>query len=144
MPQFQIDDEVVQLISKAIQPRPFEGMSTALERYFRSSDVRPVDNREVGSIDVDKLLAELNALPNDVFAKALPSYARKGQRLKAPSPSAVQWKNSVLELHSIHGLHTWKSICDHLGIDTRGDSARRRLREWAKVHRPKWPPVPEV
>lgn len=143
MPQFQIDDDVVELISRTIQPRPFESMSAALERFFRTTETRPISDK-VENIDVDRLLAELNAVPDDVFAKSLPTYTRKGQRLKAPSPSALQWKTHVTELRSIQGLTTWKSICDHLGIDTRGDSARRRLREWVKVHRPNWSAVPEV
>ena len=63
---------------------------------------------------------------------------------KAPTPSAIEWARTVPELKGILHLTTWKAITDHFDIDTTGDSARRKLKQWAVFNKPKWPPVPEV
>jgi hypothetical protein len=31
-----------------------------------------------------------------------------------------------------------------LDIDTLGDSARRKLAGWVRLHKPNWPPVPDI
>jgi len=63
---------------------------------------------------------------------------------KAPSPKPGDWLSNVEELRSVTHLGSWKAICDHLGIEVAGDSARRKLRAWAREHRPTWPDVPEA
>jgi hypothetical protein len=66
---------------------------------------------------------------------------RTKQPKKAPSPSARLWANSVQDLKD-KNLSDWKEICDHLGLDPAGDSARRCLKKWVKINRPSWTPVP--
>lgn len=61
---------------------------------------------------------------------------------KAPSPSANDWRNNIQELKIISNLNDWISICRHLNIEVRGDSARRKLKKWVKENKPEWPGVP--
>lgn len=64
-------------------------------------------------------------------------------RTKTPTPSCLDWVDSVPELRHVTGLNTWKSVCKYLGIDTGGDSARRKLKKWAKRYKPEWLTIPE-
>lgn len=64
-------------------------------------------------------------------------------RTKTPTPSCIDWVDTVPELRHVTGLNTWKSVCKYLGIDTEGDSARRKLKKWAKRYKPEWPIIPE-
>jgi hypothetical protein len=66
---------------------------------------------------------------------------RSRQPKKASSPSARLWANSVPELKD-SSLSDWTEICEHLGLNPAGDSARRFLQKWVKINRPSWPPVP--
>lgn len=122
MPQFTVDEDLAALVEQLAKPKPFENLSfnaalrRVLERY------------------VDKL--ELLDAETAVMVKNAPK--------KAPSPSPEQWVAGVPELKNKKGLTSWKAICDLLKIDTGGDSARRRLKNWVKVNRPAWPSVPEL
>jgi hypothetical protein len=144
VPQFQIDEDVVGLIAKAVQPRPFEGMSTALGRYFRSAAAQSGNSSEGASIDVNKLLAELEALPDAVIERALPNYERKRPRMKSPSPEPAEWAKQIPNLCSAPEFGSWKALCEHFDLDTNGDSARRRLQKWVAAHHPDWPQVPDA
>lgn len=128
MPQFNVDEDLAALVERLAKPRPFENLSfnAALRRVLQEH-VKPQKVDE----ELEQLLAESMAL-----AKQAPK--------KAPSPSPEQWAASVPELTNKGGLTTWKAICDLLKIDTGGDSARRRLKNWVKANRPAWPQVPEL
>jgi len=128
MPQFTVDEDLAALVERLAKPKPFENLSfnAALRRVLQQH-IKPkkVDD------ELEQLLAESMAL-----AKKAPK--------KASSPSPEQWAASVPELKSKRGLTTWRAICDLLKIDTGGDSARRKLKNWVKANRPAWPQVPEI
>lgn len=128
MPQFTVDEDLAALVERLAKPKPFENLSfnAALRRVLQQH-IKPkkVDD------ELEQLLAESMAL------------VQKAPK-KAPSPSPEQWAASVPELKAKKGLTTWKAICDLLKIDTGGDSARRRLKNWVKANRPAWPQVPEL
>ena len=128
MPQFTVDEDLAALVERLAKPKPFENLSfnAALRRVLQQH-IKPkkVDD------ELEQLLAESLAL-----AKKAPK--------KAPSPSPEQWAASVPELKTKRGLTTWRAICDLLKIDTGGDSARRKLKNWVKANRPAWPQVPEI
>lgn len=128
MPQFTVDEDLAALVERLAKPKPFENLSfnAALRRVLQQH-IKPKKVDE----ELEQLLAESMAL-----AKKAPK--------KAPSPSPQQWAASVPELKSKKGLTTWRAICDLLKIDTGGDSARRRLKNWVKANRPAWPQVPEL
>lgn len=65
-------------------------------------------------------------------------------RTKTPSPKPSDWLSKIPELRAFTNLRSWKDICGHLGIEVGGDSARRKLNDWVKANRQKWPSVPEV
>jgi hypothetical protein len=129
MPKFEVDEDVARLVERLANPKPFENLSfnAALKRVldrFMGDSHRP-------QVDLNELLAESMA-------------AAQAQPKKAPSPSAQEWAATVPELKNKRGLTTWRAICDHLKIQTGGDSARRRLQTWVKLHKPAWPPVPDT
>lgn len=128
MPQFTVDEDLAALVERLAKPKPFENLSfnAALRRVLQQH-IKP---KQVDD-ELEQLLAESIAL-----AKKAPK--------KAPSPSPGQWAASVPELKSERGLTTWRAICDLLKIDTGGDSARRRLKNWVRANRPAWPQVPEL
>lgn len=127
--QFEIDDDVVELVQRLAKPKPFEPFSTALRRLLQSGlDPAHIDAKNV---DLEKL-----------YAGALA--AKRLTAKKAPSPSPSEWIASVPDLKAKRGLNTWKAICDLLKIDTAGDSARRKLKNWVKAYRPSWPAVPDT
>lgn len=128
MPQFTVDEDLAALVERLAKPKPFENLSfnAALRRVLQQH-IKPkkVDD------ELEQLLAESMAL-----AKKAPK--------KAPSPSPQQWAASIPELRGKKGLNTWQAICDLLKIETAGDSARRKLKNWVKVNRSAWPSVPEL
>lgn len=128
MPQFTVDEDLAALVERLAKPKPFENLSfnAALRRVLQQH-IKP----EKVDDELEQLLAESMAL-----AKKAPK--------KAASPSPEQWAASVPELKGKRGLNTWRAICDLLKIDTAGDSARRKLKNWVKVNRPAWPSVPEL
>ncbi|MBA2659728.1 MAG: hypothetical protein H0U72_09360 [Nitrosospira sp.] len=122
MPQFHVDDEVVAIIWKLANPKPFENLSfdTALRRVIGFAQVVEHSNSSL---------------------EGLTTY---GAFRRAPTPSAKQWAANIQELKSVPNLNSWKSICDHLQIRTEGDSARRKLLKWVEENQPLWPRVPDA
>jgi len=131
MPQFTVDDDLAALVEKLAKPKPFENLSfnAALRRVLQGhiQSLTKAGRDE----ELEQLLAE---------AMATASVGPK----KAPTPSPIDWVALVPELKARKGLTTWKAICDLLKIDTAGDSARRKLKNWVKANRPSWPAVPDV
>jgi len=132
MPQFQVDDDVAELVERLAKEKPFEQLSfnDALRRIF----AKQLQKRT----SPDESFADLDAMIAIEIAK------RRAEPKKTPTPSATAWISEVPELRSKRGLNTWQAICAHLKIDTAGDSARRKLRNWVKVNRPMWPEVPTL
>ena len=128
MPQFTVDEDIAALVERLAKPKPFENLSfnTALRRVLQEH-IKPksVDD------ELEQLLAESLA-------------AAKKEPKKTPSPSPQQWAAGIPELKGRKGLNTWKAVCVLLKIDTAGDSARRKLKNWVKANRPNWPSVPEI
>lgn len=130
MPKFEVDEDVARLVERLANPKPFENLSfnNALRRILTglvSGDLKPL-------VNLDELLADSMEI------------AAGTQPKKAASPSALDWVASVPELKTKRRLTNWKAICDHLHIQTGGDSARRKLQTWVKANKPAWPPVPET
>ena len=131
MPQFHVDDDLAALVERLAKPKPFENLSfnMALQRVLLGLPVTA--EKKSKDDELEQLLAESMAA-----ARAAPK--------KAPSPNAAEWAASVSDLKLKRGLNTWKAICNALKIDTAGDSARRKLKNWVKVNRPSWPAVPDI
>lgn len=131
MPQFTIDDDLAALVWQLARPKPFENLSfsAALRRVLKGQKTPEAKHGKRDALD--ELLAESMA-------------AAKAEPKKAPSPSPTEWVATVPELKGRRGLNTWKAICDILKIDTAGDSARRKLKNWVKSNRQTWPPVPDI
>jgi hypothetical protein len=129
MQKFEVDDDLAALVERLAKPRPFENLSfnAALRRVLQGKEL----SRATEPDEIDRLLGEANAVSTR-------------EPKKAPSPSAAEWAASVPELKDRRGMTTWKAICDLLKIDTAGDSARRKLKNWVKLHRSKWPAVPDI
>lgn len=132
MPQFDVDEDLAAVVWLMAKPQPFENLSfnAALRRVLLPQGDGKPDNT---FSDLDELLRESIALQ-----------AARGGSKKAPTPSPAEWIASVPELKAKKGLGSWKAICDHLKIQTGGDSARRKLKNWVKAHRAAWPPVPDI
>ena len=123
MPQFNVDEDLAALVERLAKPKPFEHLSfnSALRRVFQE---------HIEHFDLEQLLTE------SILAMKEPK--------KALSPSPQQWATSVPELSREKHLNSWQAICNLLKIETAGDSARRKLKNWVKANQPKWPPVPEI
>ncbi len=132
MPQFQVDDDVAELVERLAKEKPFEQLSfnDALRRIF----AKQLQKRT----STDDSFADLDAIIAIELAK------RRSEPKKAPTPSATAWISQIPELRRKEGLSTWQAICTYLKIDTGGDSARRKLRNWVKANRPAWPEVPTI
>lgn len=132
MPQFYVDDEVAEFVERLAKEKPFEQLSfnDALKRIFAKHLKDQTTN--------DDSFADLDAMIAIELAK------RRAAPKKAPTPSAIDWVSQIPDLRSKRGLTTWQAICAHLGIETAGDSARRKLRNWVKQCRPTWPEVPSL
>ena len=131
MPEFNVDDDLAALVWQLAKPKPFEVLSfSAALRRILQAPVATVPTGMKGD-DLDALLSQS-------------TYLAKAEPKKAPTPSPTEWVATVPELKGRKGLHTWKAICDILKIDTAGDSARRKLKNWVKLHRPMWPAVPDI
>jgi hypothetical protein len=133
MPQFTVDEDLARLVETLAKPKPFENLSfnNALRRVLEDLLKNQSKPRKEGFEELDKLLAESMALKNAGPKKAL-------------SPSAQIWATTVPELKNKKNLTTWKAICDFLKINTAGDSARRKLRNWVKENKSDWPEVPGI
>ena len=123
MPQFDVDEDLAALVERLAKPKPFENLSF-------SAALRRVLNEHIEHFDLEQLLTE------SMLARKEPK--------KALSPNPQQWATSVPELRSEKHLNSWQAICNLLKIDTAGDSARRKLKNWVKANQPKWPLVPEI
>lgn len=134
MQQFSVDDELAALIERLAKPKPFENISfnDALWRVVRQYTfpcAEGLPTKEIGPLD--QLLADIRE-KHGLGPK------------KTPTPSVADWVASIPELQRRKELTTWKAVCDLLNIDTAGDSARRKLKNWVKQNRPKWSPVPDI
>jgi hypothetical protein len=131
MQQFDVDDELAALIERLAKPKPFENLSfnDALWRVIRA---------HIATSTTDDTVDPLDKLMEGVRAD-LSNSAKK-----APSPSVTEWVASVPDLKNRKGLTSWKTVCVLLKIETAGDSARRKLKNWVKANRPGWPPVPDI
>lgn len=131
MQQFAVDDELAALVERLAKAKPFENLSfnEALWRVFREHNLGLAGGQSADPLD--KRLADAR-----VAATAVPK--------KAVTPSVGNWVASVPDLKNRKGLTNWKAVCTLLRIDTAGDSARRKLKNWVKSNRPGWPPVPDI
>jgi hypothetical protein len=129
MQKFEVDDELAALVERLAKPKPFEHISfnDALWRVVRS-----LPNAQVLDPNpLDQLLAD--------------ERSHETRPKKAGTPSVADWVLSVPDLKSRRGLlHSWKAVCDLLKIDTGGDSARRKLKNWVRTNKPNWPTVPDI
>ena len=94
MTQFTVDDDLVELVWRLANPRPFENLSfsNALRRVLaderkddappRKPSIRPADRT------ADELLAELDGLGKDGLAKRGIVITRR-QRAPSPSPESL-------------------------------------------------------
>jgi hypothetical protein len=140
MKRFAVPDDLVELVWRRAEPKPFEKLEfhEALRRVLGERKSKAAEQPALA----DELLAELAAMDDKEFATKHPNYEKPRRRVRAPSPRPDAWLSKVAELSSMSHLRTWRDICDHFKIDVGGDSARRKLAEWVTVNRPKWPPVP--
>jgi hypothetical protein len=132
MPNFEVDDDLAELIWRLAKPKPFEQLtfSTALRRILQEGSAASTPHEMLGTQD------------STVLSYGIHPAVRWHK--KAPSPDAAEWAASVPELRGYANLSTWQSICDVLRIEVAGDSARRKLRNWVKANRPSWPAVPDI
>ena len=132
MQQFQVDDDIAELVERLAKEKPFEQLSfnDALRRIFAKQLQK--------GTTTDDSFADLEAIIAKGMAK------RRSEPKKVPTPSATAWISQVPELRTKGELKTWQAICSYLKIDTGGDSARRKLRNWVKDKRPDWPEVPTI
>ena len=142
MKTFLVDDDLVALVWELADPRPFENLSfsDALRRLLPKAQSKVASGKGARNPSVAELLAELDALPEAELKNH--ATGKLKQRSRAPSPDPKDWVSRVPELSRVPNLESWKAICDKLGIEVAGDSARRRLRDWTRTHRPNWPTVP--
>lgn len=131
MPQFEVDDDLAALVWQLAKPKPFENLTfgAALRRVLQAPT--PPATVPTQEDPLDAFLREATA-------------SQRAEAKKAPTPNPLEWVATVPELKGRKGLNTWKAICDLLKIDTAGDSARRKLKNWVKLHRPMWPAVPDI
>jgi hypothetical protein len=142
MPQFNVDDDLAALVEKLAEPRPFEHLSfnSALQKVLiRFAQLVSEKIERKDSLDLNRVLSL-----DELLAESMALMKAKKDPKKAPSPSAKEWALSVPELKNNKGLSNWQAICSALEIETGGDSARRRLKNWVKEHKPNWPEIPEV
>jgi hypothetical protein len=137
MPNFEVDDDLAELVWQLAKPRPFEQVtfSAALRRVLLGAN--EVSAPVVGSSSPPASVRPSVAQP--VIQSSAPHWQKK-----APSPDPADWATSVPELRSLRNLNTWQAICDALRIKVAGDSARRKLRNWVRINKPDWPDVPTL
>ena len=128
MPQFAVDEDVAVLVEKLAKKKPFEKLSfnDALRRILA----------------MDKTDTKKTLTLEDLGLSSQQQHSVVFKR--SPSPSVEEWVEQVPELRDRQGLSSWKSVCNALEIDTAGDSARRKLKNWVNAHKPSWPSVPDA
>jgi hypothetical protein len=131
MQQFAVDDELALLVERLAKAKPFENLSfnEALWRVFLEHNLIPADGQSADPLDRPLAGARMAATAGSK---------------KAVTPNVSDWVASVPELKNRKGLTSWKAVCTLLRIDTAGDSARRKLKNWVKINRPGWSPVPDI
>lgn len=87
-----------------------------------------------------EVINELKTLEEKITEK---EFFKDLPKKKSLSPPFLLWKYCVPELKNIKGLNSWKDACKFLRLNATGDSARRVLKRWAKIHRPEWHEIPE-
>lgn len=131
MQKFEVDDDLAALVERLAKEKPFENLSfnDALRRVLQPHlpTAMPKEQRNESG----------NLLPEPIFT---PRWEPK----KTPTPSVSAWLEMVPELKNRTELNSWKAVCVQLKIETAGDSARRRLKNWVRVNRPEWPNVPDI
>jgi YesN/AraC family two-component response regulator len=115
MPQFTVDEDLARLVETLAKPKPFENLS------FNNALRRVLED----------LLKNQSKPRKEGFEEL--------DKLLAESRATT-----VPELKNKKNLTTWKAICDFLKINTAGDSARRKLRNWVKENKSDWPEVPGI
>jgi hypothetical protein len=131
MQKFDVDDDLATLVERLAKEKPFENISfnDALRRVLQpllGTSIPKEQHNESG-----------NLLAESIFT------SRREPR-KTPTPSVNAWVETVPELKNQTGLNSWKAVCVQLKVETAGDSARRRLKNWVRVNRPAWPVVPDI
>jgi hypothetical protein len=118
---------------------------TSLKQEWMSGLDEPTRRKvKVEANVVTKMIASSNnpadnaGSPRDIIGEI----GEKHHSTKAASPNAREWLAKVPELRNKSHLKTWQSICDYLQIPVDGDSARRRIKKWAKENNKRWPDVP--
>lgn len=99
-----------------------------LELYFKDKEVTHIEQ----------------IVSNSSRKKRIGRTTRRQTRGKTRSPSVAKWVSEVPELSKEGDFTTWRAICNYLGLDVAGDSARRVLKKWVKQNKPRWPEVPEL
>lgn len=146
MKSFLVDDDLVALVWQRAKPVPFESLSfsDALRRVLSALELKgSLDGKKASTPSAEEMLAELESMSEEEL-EILERRVKEKRAKRASSPKRGSWVVNVPELRAIPGLRTWKDICNHLGIETDGDSARRRLKNWVKRNRPGWPDVPDI
>jgi len=130
---------LAQLLVRRVRNEGIEIPESEAKEFILSS-AQPVDTEETNNP------SEFETKPSTsrISRVSIVESSKKNTRGKASSPSPNDWLSKIPELRDFAHLKSWKAICDHLGIEVAGDSARRRLRDWVKDNRKKWPIVPEV
>ena len=131
MTPIPVDDDLAFLVERLAKEKPFETLTfnDALRRVLKKYVIPTA--REMRGSELDDLLTEPIATARQIAKKA-------------PTPSPTEWVANIPELRGKKGLNTWKAVCNLLKIDTAGDSARRRLKNWVRSNHPTWPAVPDV
>jgi hypothetical protein len=153
MQTYSVDDELAALVEHTAREKPFEQLSfnealwRVMRRYVIGEHGEPApEMRALGPLDGSPTLGHSVSLnptrpQQRVDLESLLEDLRARQPKKAPTPSARQWASSIPELKD-KNLSDWTEICEYLGLDPAGDSARRFMQRWVKANRPSWPPVP--
>ena len=131
MQKFDVDDDLAAQVESLAKKKPFENLSfnDALRRVLQSHLATALPTEQLN--ELGNLLSELSSPP-------------RWEPKKTPTPSVSAWVERVPELKNRTGLNSWKAVCVQLNIETAGDSARRRLKNWVRVNRPEWPNVPDI
>lgn len=133
MPQFEVDNDLVEIVWQLARPKPFEQLTfnAALRRILLDANAVVATPASVGE-------------PPVPGTSHRPLATTGLWQKKAPSPDPTEWAASIPELRGHRDLNTWQAICNVLRIKVAGDSARRKLRNWVKMNKPNWPEVPGI
>ena len=119
MPEYMVDEDLVALVWELAEPKPFENLTfnVALRRVLARANLKD--------------------------GSTVPSPVKLVK--KATSPSASEYLARVPELQQkVKPPVNWSQLCVAVGVDPKGDSARRKMRLYVAQYKPQWPPVPKV